>query len=102
MRGPGSSSGMAPTVNKLTPEARCLRHPSRRLDTDILWRSVHKGWQKITPSIKKLHKENGPGGSSDNSTCAFATKVCSRVGNVRRHRLRYHLLTPHTPNPAPF
>src|SRR5882724_10473117 len=57
----GSSSGMAPPVNKLTPEVRCLRNPSRRLDTDILWRSVHRGWQRITPRqsrncVRKLDK----------------------------------------------
>src|SRR5216684_2320617 len=56
----GSSSGMAPRVNKLTPEARWLRNPSRRLVRDVLWRSVHRGWQRITPRqrncIRKLDK----------------------------------------------
>src|ERR1700704_5743668 len=32
---------MAPRVNKLTPEARSLDDPSRRLRTELLWRSAH-------------------------------------------------------------
>jgi hypothetical protein len=40
---------MAPKVNKLTPEARYLSYPSRRLDRAIVWRSVHKGLAKNHP-----------------------------------------------------
>src|SRR5579863_5867773 len=54
---------MAPKVNKLTPEARSLSHPSRRLDTDILWRSAHRGlrgaglWRPVI--LKNFDKGRG-------------------------------------------
>src|SRR4030088_3066592 len=45
-RNSGFPQGMAPKVNRLAPEARCLPVPSRRLNRDILWRSAYRGWAR--------------------------------------------------------
>src|SRR3984957_11043371 len=60
---PWCTSGMASAVNKLTSEARCPAHPSRRLNSDILWPSAHRGWARgctvRRARIQKLKKGSG-------------------------------------------